>query len=357
MQLVRDVKAHGRGVHARRSARPGRGRAARRGVAGQGHRAAAAAVSRRGGVELDARTAGIGRRSRSRSPRSPWRSAQPIVRAQRRGRSGASKRRRQPASQQALDGLPADSARSCYVASAGQLAKRFVDHVTPVGHPERPERAEMLASGGRQRFAEQRRRRSSNRAWRPTKTCRACTRRSTSTRIVATRGSATMIDEDTFTSPDSDEIARLAAGAVLTGVDRVLDGAAGIAGARAGAAAGPSRRGRQAMGFCLYNNIAVGAAYARSRGCVARRDRRLRRAPRQRHAVDLLRGSHGAVRLVASVSVLSGHRRGRARPGRGEGDGLHPQHSARRRRQDDDDRAQVCRAASCRRCASSSRSC
>ncbi len=35
--------------------------------------------------------------------------------------------------------------------------------------------------------------------------------------IVALRGRAAMIDEDTFTSPDSDEIARLAAGAVLTG--------------------------------------------------------------------------------------------------------------------------------------------
>src|SRR5204862_2258105 len=45
--------------------------------------------------------------------------------------------------------------------------------------------------------------------------------------IVATRGKATMIDEDTFTSPGSDEIARLAAGAVMIGVDRVLDGAAG----------------------------------------------------------------------------------------------------------------------------------
>ena len=45
--------------------------------------------------------------------------------------------------------------------------------------------------------------------------------------IVATCGKATMIDEDTFTSPDSEEVARLAAGAVCVGVDRALDGPAG----------------------------------------------------------------------------------------------------------------------------------
>ena len=85
--------------------------------------------------------------------------------------------------------------------------------------------------------------------------------------IVATRGKATMIDEDTFTSPDSDEIARLAAGAVMTGVDRVLDGPKGSRALVLVRPPGHHAEADRAMGFCLYNNIAVGAAYARSRGC------------------------------------------------------------------------------------------
>ena len=40
----------------------------------------------------------------------------------------------------------------------------------------------------------------------------------------------------------------------------------GIACVRTGASAGPSRRARQPMGFCLFNSIAVGAAHARARG-------------------------------------------------------------------------------------------
>ncbi len=84
--------------------------------------------------------------------------------------------------------------------------------------------------------------------------------------IVARRGRASMIDEDTFTSPDSDDIARLAAGAVLTAVDHVLDGAAGSRALALVRPPGHHAEAGKAMGFCLYNNIAVGSAYARSRG-------------------------------------------------------------------------------------------
>ena len=45
----------------------------------------------------------------------------------------------------------------------------------------------------------------------------------------------------------------------------------------------------RAMGFCLFNNVAVAAASAVAHGTRARRDRRHRRASRQRHAVDVLR--------------------------------------------------------------------
>lgn len=141
---------------------------------------------------------------------------------------------------------------------------RFVDHVTPAGHPERPERAETLeAVAARFRDAggtvlDPRLATDDDLA--RVHTCEHIAG------IVARRGRATMIDEDTFTSPDSDEIARLAAGAVLTAVDHVL---AGPAGSRALALVRPPghhAEAGKAMGFCLYNNIAVGAAYARSRG-------------------------------------------------------------------------------------------
>ena len=84
--------------------------------------------------------------------------------------------------------------------------------------------------------------------------------------MVAARGRATMIDEDTFTSPDSDDIARLAAGAALTAVDHVLDGPPGSRALALVRPPGHHAEADKAMGFCLYNNIAVGAAYARSRG-------------------------------------------------------------------------------------------
>lgn len=85
--------------------------------------------------------------------------------------------------------------------------------------------------------------------------------------IIQTRGQATMIDEDTFTSPDSADIARLAAGAVLTAVDYVLDGPRQSHALALVRPPGHHAEADRAMGFCLYNNIAVGAAYARSRGC------------------------------------------------------------------------------------------
>lgn len=144
-------------------------------------------------------------------------------------------------------------------------SKRFVDHVTPVGHPERPERADVLhavATAFRQHGGEV----VEPRLATDEDLLRVHTQEHIDA-IVATRGKATMIDEDTFTSPDSDEIARLAAGAVLTGVDRVLDGSKGSRALALVRPPGHHAEADRAMGFCLYSSIAVGAAYARSRGC------------------------------------------------------------------------------------------
>ena len=144
-------------------------------------------------------------------------------------------------------------------------SKRFVDHVTPVGHPERPERAEVLSAVAAT-FKAQGGEVVEPRLATDQDLLRVHTQAHVDA-IVATRGKATMIDEDTFTSPDSDEIARLAAGAVLTGVDRVLDGAKGSRALALVRPPGHHAEADRAMGFCLYSNIAVGAAYARSRGC------------------------------------------------------------------------------------------
>ncbi len=144
-------------------------------------------------------------------------------------------------------------------------SKRFVDHVTPAGHPERPERAAVLQAVAAS-FMEQGGEVIEPRAAIDEDLLRVHTQEHIDA-IVATRGKATMIDEDTFTSPDSDEIARLAAGAVLTGVDRALDGLPGSRTLVLVRPPGHHAEADRAMGFCLYSNVAVGAAYARSRGC------------------------------------------------------------------------------------------
>jgi acetoin utilization deacetylase AcuC-like enzyme len=140
---------------------------------------------------------------------------------------------------------------------------RFADHQTPPGHPEAPERAEAMdvvaaewrARGGevvapRQATVEQ--------------LLRVHTRGHVE-RIASTAGRAVALDSDTYTSPESYDIALLAAGATIDAVERVL--------------AGPHRRAvalirppghhaepDRAMGFCLFNNVAVAAAHARAAG-------------------------------------------------------------------------------------------
>ena len=144
-------------------------------------------------------------------------------------------------------------------------SKRFADHLTPVGHPERPERAEVLTAVATA-FAARGGVVLEPRSATDADLERVHTREHIDL-VVATRGKATMIDEDTFTSPETEHIARLAAGAVLTGIDHVLDGPAGSKALVLVRPPGHHAEADRAMGFCFYNNVAVGAAYARSRGC------------------------------------------------------------------------------------------
>jgi acetoin utilization deacetylase AcuC-like enzyme len=134
----------------------------------------------------------------------------------------------------------------------------FADHLTPPGHPESPERAEILAG-----VAERARVRGVPILEPREATDAELTRVHTWSHVAAiesTRGRSVMIDEDTFTSPDTGRIARLAAGAAVVAVSASADALVLVR--PPGHHADPG----QAMGFCFYNNVAVAAAAARASG-------------------------------------------------------------------------------------------
>ncbi len=84
-------------------------------------------------------------------------------------------------------------------------------------------------------------------------------------RVAETAGRALSLDPDTYTSPESYEIARLAAGAAIDAVERVMAGSHTAAVALVRPPGHHAERDR-AMGFCLFNNVAVAAAHARAQG-------------------------------------------------------------------------------------------
>ena len=141
---------------------------------------------------------------------------------------------------------------------------RFADHVTPPGHPERVERAEVMEVAAAKWV------KSGGKVLAPREATDEDLRRIHDADHLETirklRGKPSMLDPDTFTSPQSDEVARLAAGAVLTSIDHVLGGPKGTRAFAMVRPPGHHAERDRAMGFCLYNNIAVGAAYARAKG-------------------------------------------------------------------------------------------
>jgi acetoin utilization deacetylase AcuC-like enzyme len=144
-------------------------------------------------------------------------------------------------------------------------SSRFADHLTPPGHPERVERSEVMlavASQFRTGGGEVQEPRAASRD----ELARVHTADYIGL-IAETAGRATALDADTFTSPDTYDVACLAAGAAIGAVDWVI-GATDAPG-RALALVRPPGHHAEAdrgMGFCFFNNVAVAAAHARARG-------------------------------------------------------------------------------------------
>jgi acetoin utilization deacetylase AcuC-like enzyme len=140
----------------------------------------------------------------------------------------------------------------------------FADHLTPPGHPERVGRAEVM-----QVVASEFRRRGGS-VMAPLAATREHLERIHDADYLASlrevAGRAVALDADTYTSPQSYDVALLAAGAAVGAVDHVLDGETGSRAFALVRPPGHHAERNRAMGFCLFNNVAIAAAHARARG-------------------------------------------------------------------------------------------
>ena len=142
-------------------------------------------------------------------------------------------------------------------------SSRFADHVNPPGHPERVERAGVMQAVAAEW------RRCGGAVREPRAATRAELLRVHSEHHLAAidraAGRTVSLDPDTFTSPESRDVALLAAGAAIVGVEVVLPSATTRVLALVRPPGHHAERD-EAMGFCLYNNAASAAAHALALG-------------------------------------------------------------------------------------------
>ncbi len=139
-----------------------------------------------------------------------------------------------------------------------------LDHVTPPGHPERVDRlVAVLDALGGESFAGLDRREAPRAS--PEALLRAHDERLIDAILSADipPGQFGRIDADTAMSSGSGEAALRAAGAVTAAVDAVMNGEIANAFCAVRPPGHHAERAR-AMGFCLFNNIAIGALHARA---------------------------------------------------------------------------------------------
>jgi acetoin utilization deacetylase AcuC-like enzyme len=144
---------------------------------------------------------------------------------------------------------------------------RFDAHAPLGHHPERPERLAAARAGVEKAGALVRLERVAARSATDDELARVHDPRFVEA-LGKLRGESGYLDPDTYVSPESVDVARLAAGSLVAMVDAMIDGV--DAGRTKGIALlrppGHHARPARAMGFCLLNNVAVAAAHARARG-------------------------------------------------------------------------------------------
>ncbi len=135
----------------------------------------------------------------------------------------------------------------------------FRDHITPMGHPESPQRYDVIVNALKGYTVQSPRDATKEDLLR----CHSGSYIDLVKREVE-EGNTTLSTGDVEISPKSYHVALRAAGAVLTAVDLVMSGKT----KRVFCVVRPPGHhacSEQGMGFCLFNNIAIGATYAQEK--------------------------------------------------------------------------------------------
>jgi acetoin utilization deacetylase AcuC-like enzyme len=140
----------------------------------------------------------------------------------------------------------------------------FREHDAGIGHPERPERLDAIRRGLRDAGLEKRLTALASRPATEEELRRVHTAGHVRS-VAASEGRTVRFDPDTQAGPRSYRASLRAAGAAVDAVERVLDGEIDRAFCLC-RPPGHHAEADAAMGFCLFNNVAVAAAHALAAG-------------------------------------------------------------------------------------------